>query len=120
MCEGDGCETEEKIREWLAGKYIILLYNQIRFNSNEYFYSSAIKESRIAYIPISSQVRQIIPNKIKRTSLELQDYLAINLDELTMIPMSDLFRLEKQELLPYERPDNIWVSVTVEMDLDMV
>lgn len=28
FCEGhDYCETPEKIREWLRGKYILLLYN---------------------------------------------------------------------------------------------
>jgi len=29
MCEGhDYCETPEEIKKWLAGKYILLLYNQ--------------------------------------------------------------------------------------------
>ena len=41
------------------------------------------------------------------------------LDTITLIMMEDLFRLQKQELLPYERPDNTWVSVTIEMDLNV-
>ena len=32
MCEGDGCKTKEEIMEWLSGKFIVLLYNQIRFD----------------------------------------------------------------------------------------
>ena len=32
MCEGDGCKDKQEILEWLSGKYIVLLYNQIRFN----------------------------------------------------------------------------------------
>ena len=32
MCEGDGCESEDNIKEWLKGKFIVLLYNQIVFS----------------------------------------------------------------------------------------
>jgi len=27
MCEGAGCESEEEIKKWLSGKYVVLLYN---------------------------------------------------------------------------------------------
>ena len=55
MCKNKTiCESEENIRQWLRGKYILLLYNQVRFDSEAYFYESAVKESRLAYIPISS------------------------------------------------------------------
>ena len=27
MCVGEGCETPEKIREWLSGKFIAILFN---------------------------------------------------------------------------------------------
>ena len=34
MCSGhDYCKTEEEIRDFLSGKYIVLLYNQIRFDA---------------------------------------------------------------------------------------
>lgn len=69
---------------------------------------------------MSSQVRQIVPHKIAKTNLELQDYDTIMLDKVTLIPMNSLFRLEKQEVLPYERLDNTWVSVTIERDLNMM
>ena len=32
MCEGSGCESESDIREWLKNKYIVLLYNHVRFD----------------------------------------------------------------------------------------
>ena len=101
-------------------KFIVLLYNQIRFETNRYFYDSAVKEAKLAYIPISSQVRQIIPHKISQTNLELQDYDTIMLDSVTLIPMTGLFRLTQQTILPYEMYDNTWVSVTIEMDLNMM
>ena len=27
MCQGEGCESEENIREWLKRKYIVIVYN---------------------------------------------------------------------------------------------
>ena len=51
------CKTEEEIKKWLSGKYIILLYNQIVFDQENYFSDARKKEARIEYIPISSQVR---------------------------------------------------------------
>ena len=65
MCDGhDYCEDFDTIREWLRGKFIVLLYNQVRFDAEGYFENSTIEESHISYIPVSSQVRQIIPFKV--------------------------------------------------------
>ena len=60
MCEGgpaNGCESKENIKEWLSGKFIVLLYNQIVFSQEDFFEDSRKVESRIIYIPISSQTR---------------------------------------------------------------
>ena len=57
MCEGVGCASKDTILEWLAGKYIVLLYNQIRFDQARYFEQSRVREARISYIPVSSQSR---------------------------------------------------------------
>ena len=62
MCEGhDYCKTEREIRDWLSGKYIVLLYNQVRFKTEEFGSDSLVKEGRIMYIPVSSQIRELIP-----------------------------------------------------------
>ena len=74
----------------------------------------------MVYIPVSSQVRQIIPHKISQTNLELQDYDTIMLDAVTRIDMMGLFRLEKQVVLPYEKFDKTWVSLTIEMDRNLM
>ena len=42
-----------------------------------------IKESRISYIPVSSQVKNINPYKVQLTHLNLQDYESIQLDNWT-------------------------------------
>ena len=65
MCEGeDYCESKEDILQWLSGKFVILLYNQIRFDPNRFKQAARLKESRIDYIPINSQMRTITPYKI--------------------------------------------------------
>ena len=98
----------------------MLLYNQIRFEPREFLEKSKIEESRIRYIPISSQVRQINPFNIQQTNLELQDYETIQLDEWTEMEKDYLFKLNELTIMPYEKPDNTWIMVSVEMDLDRI
>lgn len=55
MCDGgEECESEANIRKWLIGKYIVLLYNEVTFDTENYFDESKKFESRLMYIPISS------------------------------------------------------------------
>ena len=55
MCQGKKkCKSEEEIKNWLAGKYIVILYNQVRFKTDKLGSSALIKEARIKYIPVSS------------------------------------------------------------------
>ena len=121
MCEGESyCESKEDIRKWLSRKFIILLYNQIRFDPENFHELTKIEESRISYVPISSQVRNIHPFAVRQTTLELQDHDLIQLDDWTGNSHEDVFRLYSLPLLPYEQPnDGIWASVTIEMDLDL-
>ena len=42
------------------------------------------------------------------------------LDKITEIELTNLFTLKKIENLPYEIPDKNWVSVTFEMDLNLM
>ena len=41
------------------------------------------------------------------------------LDDLTLHPYDDLFKMNKAELRSYERKDRTWTSVTLEMDLSL-
>ena len=57
ICEGEGCYDREKILAWLDTQYIVMLYHQSRFNSHAFFEKTKIQESRLAYVPISSETR---------------------------------------------------------------
>lgn len=76
-----------------------------------------VKESTLVYIPISSQIRQLIPFQVNIADLYLQDKLHIALDELTLDYKEGLFKLEQITTFPYEKPDSVWISVTVERNL---
>ena len=38
-------------------KYIVLLYNKVSFNPKGYGHEVLVKESKIEYLPLSSQIR---------------------------------------------------------------
>ena len=42
------------------------------------------------------------------------------LNDWTLTPLEDLFSFKKMELMPYEKFDDIWISVTIEMDLSLL
>ena len=42
------------------------------------------------------------------------------LDEVTQTHLDDLFTVRKYDVIPFEMPDKFWVSVSFEMDLDMI
>ena len=79
-CQGyEYCKTDEQITQFMKGKYLLLLSNQIRFDSDLYGIESILPESRIMWISISTQMQLSFPFVVSMTELELQD-LAINLD----------------------------------------
>ena len=50
------CKTEEEIDDFMRGKYLLLLNNQIRFDAQEYNEDSIKMESRIRWITLSTKM----------------------------------------------------------------
>ena len=120
MCEGhDYCKSKEEILDWISGLYIVLLYNQVRFDAESMWEGAYVYESRIKYIPVSSMIRQLIPYRLSVTNLYLQDAMEIELGDLTIHRKKGLFRIDQETIMPYEKKNNVWVSVTVERELDL-
>ena len=42
------------------------------------------------------------------------------LDDFTLYAHDDLFKLNKAEIMPYEKQDNNWMSITIEMDTGLM
>ena len=48
MCTGETyCEKREDILKWLSGKYVMLVYNSINFDSEKFYEESRREESQI-------------------------------------------------------------------------
>ena len=80
--EEENCKSDEITHKFFEGKYIAILTNQIRFDSNQYGEDSIIRESRLDWLEYAMSVTQALEMKIKKTNLYLQD-LGLNLDSLT-------------------------------------
>ena len=50
------CKTDAEIDEWISDKFIIILYNGIRFNSEDWgpIEDRVEKESRLLWIPMTA------------------------------------------------------------------
>ena len=54
------------------------------------------------------------------SNLYLQDSLEIELGDVTLYQEKGLFMLDSKSLYPYEKKDSVWVSVTLERNLDLM
>jgi len=53
-CHGhDYCKTDEEIKAYLRNTYVLMLSNQIRFESRNNKEEAVVKESRLTWIPIN-------------------------------------------------------------------
>ena len=58
------CKDTEEIKAFIRNKYLVLLYNQIRFDSNSYENEAMVPESRLKWIPINSRLPLSVPYEI--------------------------------------------------------
>ena len=96
QCNADSevqCKSDEEIKKFFSDQNMSILSNQIRFDFEKYGSESIIQESSIESIILGDwQSRQFF--EISRTQLALQD-LVFNLDEVTELEDSSVFRLSK-------------------------
>ena len=93
--EEDGVEykTDEEIKEYFALQQIFILSNQLSFDFQKYGEDAIVMESNLHQIWLGNwQSYQLL--SVSKTELSLQD-LAIDLDELTELQDSSVFRLKE-------------------------
>ena len=61
-----------------------------------------------------------MPFRLQQTHLKTQDLELFNFNRWTVDEKKDLFTIVEMKNLPYEHDDNTWLSVTLEMDLDLL
>ena len=67
------CADSSTIGRFTAGANLVMLTNQIRFDSTEYMESSIKKESILTWQPINPHVSFRQTMKVQKTEIELQD-----------------------------------------------
>ena len=118
-CSGhDYCKSQEEINEYLENKYLLLLINQIRFDSERYGEESIVPESRVDWIRVSTKIQFEQPYSVKKTRLQLQD-LHIDLDQLTELEDSSIFKFEKLPPQIINNRQEVMQMVSFEMNMDM-
>ena len=88
------CKKDEEITKFLKNKFLLLIFNQVRFDSRYFGEEAIIPESKINWVPVNTQIQQTIPFKVSTTELFLQDVKTINLDDLTELADNSIFKLE--------------------------
>ena len=78
----DDCKSEEEVAEYMEDKFMLLLSNQIRFDSSRYSEESIVKESRLLWLNTNTENQLEQTFYIRKTFINLQD-LAIDLDHYT-------------------------------------
>ena len=78
-----------------------------------------VRESRLIWNPISSQVRQTIPYSLQVYDLEFQDNIWVDLGHATHID-EQAFHLVELPIRPAEKPDdNVHFRISYERDLNL-
>jgi len=118
-CRGeDYCASEDEIANYFRGKYFGFLTNSIRFDSTKWGEESIVKESSLAWIPISTQAQTEIPFKVTRSLLSLKD-LFFDLEDITTFESSGLFRLVQSPNKPFEYNEEDIQSISVQLSIDL-
>lgn len=73
----------------------MLLYNEVRFESELFGDEAIVPETRVIWTPINSHNPTKVSFKLLTTQLELQDEF-VNMDELTELEDASVFSLIEQ------------------------
>ena len=73
-CQGHSyCQTDDEITKWLKNKFLLVMYNRIRFDSNLQGKEAFVHESVLDWIIINTQSIVTIPYKLITSEARLQD-----------------------------------------------
>ena len=119
-CRGhDYCKSETEIRDYFAGKYLLLLLNKVSFQSEQYGKDAITREARHVWLAINTQTIQTTPFQLSESKLHLQD-MPVNLDDFTEEELDFVFQMEQIQPFSYEKDKDTTMDVTFERNMDLI
>ena len=113
----DYCKSEEEIDEFFkTDKYMLMLNNQIRFDSNKHEEESIIRESVLQWLPLDIEGLFSQQYQLKTGESNLQD-LIVDFDSLTEF-QDDIMKIEYSKLLPRRKDTNVPMYLAFEVSLN--
>ena len=95
-CMGeDFCLDEEKAKNWLKGRFVVISANRIIFNPSKLNEESFSLEQFEEWIPVMTSAQVEIPYLVQKSEVRLQDGY-FSFDEHTAIEDDSLFTLSRQ------------------------
>jgi len=91
------CNTDDQINSFFRKKYLLLLQNQMRFETTSFGKNSVHPESILKWIPINTKEVVTIPYKISTTDLLVKG--------VTMPKGRPIFHFEEMATRPYDEDD---------------
>ena len=76
------CKSPEQIEEFLRDKYILLVYNEIVFNTTGYGDERISKRSKLEWIKLGTQNKRVAPYEMINAYTDVQEGW-IDLNKLT-------------------------------------
>ena len=92
-CTGhDYCKDDAAISSYFKKRFLVMLSNRIRFDSEKFGAQALIRESTVDWVNVSTHVQLTESFAVSRTELSLQDFY-VHADDLTALEDSTAFRL---------------------------
>ena len=113
------CKSDTEIKSWLRRKFILLVYNQRRFRLEKFDSFKVVPESRTAWVPINSQLREEFVFNVQMTHLQLQDHIW-QWSNWTKEDIDNVFKVNEDQKRPYEIDDDVQIQVAFEFNLDLI
>lgn len=111
---GKTCKSEDEIKNWMKGKFVVNIENTWTFRQEEYGRKKLTAESQFNWFMLNSSQRSEKSREFTVSGITFQDEF-IQLGDWTATP-AEFFRIEPKVDRPYEYPDKIMFMLRYEMN----
>ena len=109
------CKPDEEILEYFRNKFVLIKFNQVRFEQSKFGPEAIVRESKLMWNFVNTQAQVSLPHQLSQTQLYLQDAV-INLDDLTELADASIFKLDQLPSSSYEKDYSAQFDFTVQIN----